>query len=461
MVDAEFVEHRREFVAVFGAVDVDGRSAEHGNALPIEFHRQIVGNLTADRHDDASRLLQINDVEHALQGQFVEIEAVAHIVVSRDGFGVVIDHNRLVAQLPRRVDGVHRTPVELDARTDAIGARTEYDDGFFIMIIRNVVRSPRVFVREIQIIRQFGMLGSDGRNALHRRHNATILAVLAHFEILLFHIAVLRFQDETGNLEIAESAAFDFKQQLVGQSLKRVVFHQLMLQIDDVAQFFEEPNVDFREFLDALDAVALFQSLRNGENAQVGGVFQCVVEVVEMGVVVAHETVQTLPNHSQTFLNHLLERAANRHDFADRLHTRTDEARNACEFRQVPTRNLANHIVERGRNVGRRGRSHLADLVERVAQRDLRGDEGERIARGLRCQRTGTRQSGVDFDDAIVVGHGVEGELDVALAHDVEMAHAFDGNVLQHFHLLFRQRTRRRNHNRLARVDAERIEILH
>ena len=305
------------------------------------------------------------------------------------------------------------------------------------------------------------MLGSDGRNALHRRHNATILAVLAHFEILLFHIAVLRFQDETGNLEVAESAAFDFKQQLVGQFLKRIVFHQLMLQIDDVAQLFEEPNVDFRKFLDALDAVALFQSLRNGENAQVGGIFQCVVEVVEMGVVVAHETVQTLPNHSQSLLNHLLERAAYRHNFADRLHTRTDEARNACEFCQVPTRNLANHIVERGRNVGRRGRSHFADLVERVAQRNLRGDESERIARGLRCQRTRTRQSGVDFDDAIVVGHGVEGELDVALAHDVEMAHAFDGNVLQHFHLLFRQRTRRRNHNRLARVDAERIEILH
>ena len=88
----------------------------------MEFHGEVVWNLTTYRDDDAARLLQIHHVEHTLQREFIEVETVAHIVVGRYGLGIVVDHDRLIAQLTGGVDGIHRTPVELNTRTDTVSA---------------------------------------------------------------------------------------------------------------------------------------------------------------------------------------------------------------------------------------------------------------------------------------------------------------------------------------------------
>ena len=85
-------------------------------------------------------------------------------------------------------------------------------------------------------------------------------------------------------------------------------------------QSFKEPYINLGQFLDALNGIALFQSLGNSEDTQVGGVGQLVVEVVELGVVVAHEAVHALTNHAQTLLNHFLERATDTHYLTYRLH---------------------------------------------------------------------------------------------------------------------------------------------
>ena len=115
LVDAEFVEHGRELVAVFSAVDVDGTCAEHGHMLPVELHGEVIRNLSAHADDDAARFFDVDDVEHALQRQFIEVEAVAHVVVGRHGFGVIVDHHALITLSAGGLDGVYRTPVELNA----------------------------------------------------------------------------------------------------------------------------------------------------------------------------------------------------------------------------------------------------------------------------------------------------------------------------------------------------------
>ena len=117
-------------------------------------------------------------------------------------------------------------------------------------------------------------------------------------------------------------------------------------------QTLQEPDVNLGQLFDALNGVALFQCLRNSEDSQVGGVCQCVVEVVELGMVVAYETVHALTNHAQTLLNHLFERAADRHDFTYRLHAGTNLTADTGKLGEVPTRNLTNHVVQRGSNVG-------------------------------------------------------------------------------------------------------------
>ena len=204
--------------------------------------------------------------------------------------------------------------------------------------------------------------------------------MLAHCQVFLLHVSALWLQHEAGYLEVAEARLLNLQQQLVGQLFQPVVFLQLMLQVDDVLQSLQEPHVDLRQLFYALHAVALLQCLRYGEDAQVGGVLQLVVNVLEACVVVAHESVHALAYHAQPLLYHLLKRASYRHYLAHRLHARANESAYACELRQVPAWYLADHVVEARSDVCRRCGAHLANLVEGVAQGYLCCHECQRIA---------------------------------------------------------------------------------
>ena len=66
------------------------------------------------------RLLQVNDIQHPLQRQLIEVEPIRHIVVGADRLGVVIDHDGVVALLLDRLEGRDTTPVKLDRATDVV-----------------------------------------------------------------------------------------------------------------------------------------------------------------------------------------------------------------------------------------------------------------------------------------------------------------------------------------------------
>ena len=86
----------------------------------MELHGQVIRNLSTYRDNHTTRLLQIDDIKHTFEGEFVEVETVAHVVVGRYSLGVVVDHDGLVAQLAGGLYSIHRTPVELNGRTDAV-----------------------------------------------------------------------------------------------------------------------------------------------------------------------------------------------------------------------------------------------------------------------------------------------------------------------------------------------------
>ena len=93
-----------------------------------------------------------------------------------------------------------------------------------------------------------------------------------------------------------------------------------MLIVNDILQLFDEPRVNLGQLIDAVNGIALFQSLSNSKDAQIGWIGEFFVKVVEFRVVVAHKAVHALTNHAESLLDKLLEGAANRHDFAHRLH---------------------------------------------------------------------------------------------------------------------------------------------
>ena len=93
LVDAVVGQHLRELGTVLSVIDVLGSSTQDWHILCIQVHSQVVWNLTTGRYDDAMRLLHLDDIHHTLEGQLVEVETVAHIVVGRYGLWVVVDHH--------------------------------------------------------------------------------------------------------------------------------------------------------------------------------------------------------------------------------------------------------------------------------------------------------------------------------------------------------------------------------
>ena len=458
LVDTELIEHTRKLVAVLGAVDRQRRGAQHGNILMVELHCQVVGDLTTHRNDHTARGFEIHHVHYALERQLVEVQTVAHIVVGRNGFGVVIDHNRLVAQLASRLDCIDRAPVELNRRADAVGTRAQHHNRLLVLEERNVV--ILTVVGHIEIVGQLGVLRSNRIDTLDGGQYVSLLTQCAYGQHLLVHIlAALAY--ETCNLEVRESQSLSLPKHLNGQLLDRVVATQNNRVVVDILQFFEEPRRDLRQFEQTLDRVALLQRLSNGKYTQVGRIRQLLVQIVEVLVLVSDKAVHTLTDHTQTLLNHLLKRFADRHNLAHRLHRRADLTRYACKLREVPTRDLADQVIQFGSLICRVGCTHLANLVERIAQRQLRSHKCQRVTRSLRCQSRRTAQTSIDLDHAVVVRVRVERILNVAFAHDTDVADNLHRQFLQHLQLTLVERAGGSYHDRLAGVDTQRVEVLH
>ena len=108
----------------------------------------------------------------------------------------------------------------------------------------------------------------------------------------------------------------------------------------------------------------------------------------------------------------------------------------------------------------RLARDRVADLVERNAEAQLGGNEGQRVARRLARQRRRAAQARVDLDDAVLLRVRVERVLDVALADYAQVPDDVDGRRAEHVVVGVVERLRRRNDDRVARVDAERVEVL-
>ena len=125
---AEPLEQRAEAPAILGQVDRLDARAEQRHARLGQAGGELQRRLAAELHDHALRALDLDDREHVLERERLEVEAVGGVVVGGDGLGVAVDHHRVAAGLAHRHRRVHAAVVELDALADAVGARAEDHD---------------------------------------------------------------------------------------------------------------------------------------------------------------------------------------------------------------------------------------------------------------------------------------------------------------------------------------------
>ena len=85
-------------------------------------------------------------------------------------------------------------------------------------------------------------------------------------------------------------------------------------------QLNKKPVIDFCEIMNPLNAITGFESTGNRINAHIGRFRKCLVNIFEFDIVVSDETVCSLADHPEPFLNGFLKGATNCHNFANTFH---------------------------------------------------------------------------------------------------------------------------------------------
>jgi hypothetical protein len=147
---------------------------------------------------------------------------------------------------------------------------------------------------------------------------------------------------------------------------------------------------------------------------------------------------------------------------ARRFHLRTETRIGAGKLIERPARYFYDDVIERRFVSGFRYARHgILDLVERHAERDLGRDFRDRISRRFRSERGTARDARIDFDNVVFAALGMQRELDVATTLDVQRANDVDARRAQHLVFDIRERLRRRDDDRIARMNTDRIDVFH
>ena len=238
---------------------------------------------------------------------------------------------------------------------------------------------------------------------------------------------------------------------------------------DDLGDPLEEPGVDLAALVDLVDAHAQAHGLRHFEQA-IGRrladrraqdvVVVALAKSVDLDLV---EPVEAGFQRAQRLLQQFGEGAADRHRFADRLHRRRQRRLGAGKLLEREARDLGDDVVDRRLERRRRRAAGdvVGDLVERIADRELGRDFGDRKPGRLRGQRRRARDARVHLDhDHAPVG-GIDRELHVRAAGlDPDLAQDRDRGVAHDLEFLVGQRQRRGDGDRIAGMDAHRVDVL-
>ncbi len=209
---------------------------------------------------------------------------------------------------------------------------------------------------------------------------------------------------------------------------------------------------------------AAAQRLRHHPQAAVVGhvelLFQLFVRKALQRVV--HQAVGVLFQAADGLHQGGLEGRGDAHHLAGRLHLGAEHAPRVDELVERPARYLDHAVIERRleAGVGFFG-DGVGDFVQRIAQRDFGGDLRDGVPRRLGGQRGGAAHARVDLNHVVLEAVGVQGELHVAAALDLQLPDDGERRAAQHLQLPVRKGLARRDDDGVAGVDADGVDVLH
>src|SRR5438445_1131227 len=446
---------RVEPSSIFRDVDCIGLRAEDPNGGLGETARQLERRLTPELDDHSQRLFALDDVEHVLEAQRLEVKLVGDVEIGGDGFRVRVDHDRLVTLFAQRQRSAHTAVIELHSLTDSIWPAAEDDDGwpprfrrFTLFVVAAVqVRGGR---------RKFAGAGID-------------------------HL--VRGDDPKPNPARA-GGAFGFSAQiselLVGKSHPLHAPERILVDdrergegffgLEQLRHLCQKPRIYARKLIDVVDGQPRQESALYLENSLGGRLPKRCAERLQRAVdeAVVHQRRRDRParaanlERAQGFLERFLERAPDRHRFADGFHLRREPRVRGAEFLEGKARTLHDDIVENRLERRRCGAGDVVgNLIEPITNRELRPGAGDRKSGRLRCQRRRSRYARIHLDHQHLAVARVDRELDVATAcFDPNLPNDGDGSIAHQLVFAIGECHRRRDGDRIAGVNAHRVDVL-
>ena len=404
---AELLDEGAETRTVFCEVDRLVRSAEDAIAAFLDRAGELERRLASELGDDADRLLAIADGEDFLRRERLEVEPVGGVVVGRDRLRVAVDHDRLEPEGAEGLRGVHAAVVELDALSDPVRARPEDDHAGRIRIRQALVR---LAPGGVEVVRPGLHLAGAGVDAPECWQNPLLVPATAHLHPTHSERSADRVVSPPGALRAKEVAG--------GQLLSRMLDLSQKPRVNAGRNVIQARPRSGRAFLELPRSERLEEGLGKGP--------------------------------------------ADAHRLAHRLHLRSERAIRARELLEGEARKLDDHVVE-GRLEARGSRlgEVVRDLLERVADRELRSDLGDRVAGRLGGERRGAGDARVHLDDAKLARLAAARELDVrAPGLDPDGADHGRRGVSELLVGLVGERHLRGDGDRVARVHPHRVQVL-
>src|SRR5205814_8587938 len=90
--------------------------------------RECERRLSPELLDHAIRFFGVADVEHVLEGERLEVEAIAGVVIGRYGLGIAVHHDRLDTELLQGEGGMAAAVIEFATLPDPVRPAAENHD---------------------------------------------------------------------------------------------------------------------------------------------------------------------------------------------------------------------------------------------------------------------------------------------------------------------------------------------
>ena len=307
LAQSQLLNHLLKPFPILSTVYLVRRGADNGHAGPGQIAGQFQWRLAPELNDDPFRLLQVNDLQHILEGDRLEKESVRGVVIGGDRLGIAIDHDGFVAVFTHGQCCVDTTVVKLNALPDTIGPAAQHHNLASI----SGSRLTLFLIGGVHISGGSRKLGGAGIHAFVDRPKTQLLSALPD---LIFRCVQQRRQSRIGEPLALQLAPFSAVQVFHATAIQRG------LQCHQFLDLHQEPGINARvpgHLLQGKLGSERIGHIPDTLGARIGqGIDQ-----FRPGVGVGHRNpgLKTMGTHFQSpqrLLHRFLKGATNRHHLA-------------------------------------------------------------------------------------------------------------------------------------------------